>query len=89
MLCLKRTERGVFCTRPQTERRDSIYFALFLSVCDCTSLALTELSYKLLFFFFLSRKKRTIKLNFYLVLLEKSREILSATVQDSTLIQTV
>ena len=69
--------------------RDSIYFALFLSVCDCTSLAVVELSYKLLFFFFLSRKKRTIKLNFYLVLLEKSREILSAKVQDSTLIQTV
>ena len=69
--------------------RDSIYFALFLSVCDCTSLALIELSYKLLLLFFLSRKKRTIKLNFYLVLLEKCREILSATVQDSTLIQTV
>ena len=70
--------------------RDSIYFALFLSVCDCTSLALIELSYKLLFFpFFLSRKKRTIKLNLYLVLLEKSSDILSATVQDSTLIQTV
>ena len=69
--------------------RDSIYFALFLSVCDCTSLALVELSYKLLCFFFLSRKKRTIKFNFYLVLLEKSREILPATVQDSTVIQTV
>ena len=82
MICLKRRERGVFCTRPQTEWRE-----ISQCLCICTSLALIELSYKLLFF--LSRKKRTIKLNFYLVLLEKSREILSATVQDSTLIQTV
>ena len=60
----------------------------FLSVCVFV-LHLLSLSYLISYFFFLSRKKRTIKLNFYLVLLEKSREILSATVQDSTLIQTV
>ena len=63
----------------------------FLSVCVFV-LHLLSLSYLIsyfFYFFFLSRKKRTIKLNSYLVLLEKSREILSATVQDSTLIQTV
>ena len=60
----------------------------FLSVCVFV-LHLLSLSYLISYFFFLTRKKRTIKLNFYLVLLEKSREILSATVQDSTLIQTV
>ena len=54
-------------------------------------LHLLSLSYLISYFsfFFSVEKKRTIKLNFYLVLLEKSREILSATVQDSTLIQTV
>ena len=62
--------------------RDLIYFALYLF--DCTSLAITELSYHLLSNFFLDQKKRTIKLNFILGLLGNSREILSAAVLDST-----
>ena len=56
----------------------------FVFVCDCTSLAITELSYHLLSNFFLDQKKRTIKLNFILGLLGNSREILSAAVLDST-----
>ena len=52
----------------------------FVFVCDCTSLAITELSYHLLSNFFLDQKKRTIKLNFILGLLGNSREILSAEV---------
>lgn len=60
-------------------------FDLFCFVCDCTSLAITELSYHLLSNFFLDQKKRTIKLfNFILGLLGNSREILSAAVLDST-----
>ena len=90
MICLKRTERGVFCTRPQTEWREIRFILLCFSVFVIV-LHLLSWSYLISYFpfFFLSRKKRTIKLNFYLVLLEKSREILSATVQDSTPIQTV
>ena len=81
MRCPKRTERGVFCIRPQTEWREIDLFC-FVFVCDCTSLAITELSYHLLSNFFLDQKKRTIKINFILGLLGNSREILSAAVLD-------
>ena len=56
----------------------------FVFVCDCTSLAITELSYHLLSNFFLDQKKRTIKLNFILGLLGTRREISSAAVLNST-----
>ena len=46
----------------------------FVFVCDCTSLAITELSYHLLSNFFLDQKKRRIKLNFILGLLGNSRK---------------
>ena len=84
MKCPKRTERGVFCIRPQTEWRERFDLFCFVFVCDCTSLAIAELSYHLLSNFFLDQKKRTMKLNFILGLLGNSREILSAAVLDST-----
>ena len=74
-------ESFVYDHKLNGERSDLFWFVF---VCDCTSLAITELILSLTFQLFSRSKKGKIKLDSILVLLGNSREILSAAVLDST-----